>query len=81
MTNLSNFKFCAIIISILIPLKVSAYCWEAGKNPGFSGPPIVQQINMNTVRVSWVDLVTQKDCADQFIGAVLECLLWIYIFH
>ena len=78
MKNLSNFKFYPIIISIFIPLEVSAYCWEAGKNPGFSGPPVVQQINMGTVRVSWVGLVTQKDCADQFIGTFLECLLLIF---
>jgi hypothetical protein len=34
---------------------------------GFTGPPKVEQIDLATVRVSWEGLVTQRECADQFL--------------
>ena len=34
---------------------------------GFTGPPKVEQIDLATVRVSWDGLVTQRECADQFL--------------
>jgi len=46
---------------------VSGYCAGLGANPGFRGPPIVEQVSMTSVRVSWSGLVTRSECADQYI--------------
>jgi hypothetical protein len=46
---------------------VSGYCWAAGRNPGFSGPPKVEQIKIDVVRVSWENVVTLRECADNFV--------------
>ncbi len=50
-----------------VPDPSAAYCWQAGKNPGFSGPPRVRQLSITKVRVSWDGLVTQEDCADNYV--------------
>ena len=46
---------------------VEGYCATLGANPGFRGPPMVEQVTLTSVRVSWAGLVTRKECADQFI--------------
>jgi len=46
---------------------VHGYCKGIGANPGFNGPPLVQQINLTAVLVSWEGLATRTDCADQFL--------------
>jgi len=56
-----------VFISFLnVPL-ARAYCWEPGRNPYFTGKPIVQQVDLRTVRVSWNGLVENVECADQFL--------------
>lgn len=42
-------------------------CFCAGRNPGFKGPPVVEQVRLDRVRVSWGGLVTKEACADNFI--------------
>jgi len=44
-----------------------AFCWAAGRNPGFSGPPVVTQLAVDKVRVSWKGLVKKRECADNFV--------------
>lgn len=56
----------AFISFLNVPL-ARAYCWEPGKNPYFTGPPIVQQVDLRTVRVSWKGLIQSIECADQFL--------------
>jgi len=56
----------AFISFLNVPL-ASAYCWEPGKNPYFTGKPVVQQVDLRTVRVSWNGLVKSVECADQFL--------------
>ena len=59
---------CVIICILHTPVSiVQAYCWEPGKNPYFTGPPIVEQVDLQTVRVSWLGLVEMRECADQFL--------------
>ena len=59
---------CAILYILHTPVSlVQAYCWEPGKNPYFTGPPIVQQVDLQTVRVSWDGLVEMRECTDQFL--------------
>ena len=55
------------ILATLTPVAVNAYCWEPGKNPEFTGPPKVEQIDIRTVRVSWFGLVKMRECADEFL--------------
>ena len=55
-----------LLLTLLIP-SVQGYCAGLGANPGFRGPPRVEQVTLTSVRVSWEGLVTRGDCADQFI--------------
>jgi len=56
-----------VLISLLnLPL-AKGYCWEPGRNPYFTGPPVVQQVDLRTVRVTWEGLIEEVECADQFL--------------
>lgn len=58
----------AAVLAALLKVDVSsAYCATAGHNPGFSEGPVVQQLDMTRVRVSWKGIVTQRSCTDQFL--------------
>lgn len=59
----------AILVLTCTPVVqyAQAYCWEPGKNPSFTGPPVVEQVDIRQVRVSWFGLVSQRNCADQFL--------------
>ena len=46
---------------------MDCYCSGLGSNPGWKGPPVVEQLSLTSVRVSWNGLVTRIDCADNFI--------------
>ena len=54
------------MVTVTVP-SVSGYCAGLGANPGFRGPPTVEQVTLTSVRVTWAGLVTRKECADQFI--------------
>ena len=45
---------------------VSAYC-QNGQKPSFTGQPIVQEVDLRTVRVSWEGLVQNKKCVDYYL--------------
>jgi len=56
-----------VLISFLnLPL-AKGYCWEPGRNPYFTDPPVVQQVDLRTVRVTWEGLIEEVECADQFL--------------
>ena len=61
------FTLCHFFILHTPVSLVQAYCWEPGKNPYFTGPPIVKQVDLQTVRVSWSGLVEMRECTDQFL--------------
>jgi len=46
-----------------IPL-CKSYCSTPGWNPRLTGPPIVEQLSMTSVRVSWAGLLETSVCAD-----------------
>jgi len=52
-----------LLLSSLIPLSKS-YCSTPGWNPKLTGPPIVEQLSMTSVRVSWAGLLETSVCAD-----------------
>ena len=56
----------AVMVMVRLP-SVEGYCAGLGANPGFRGPPLVEQVTLTSVRVTWSGLVTRKECADQFI--------------
>ena len=59
---------CVILCILHTPVSiVQAYCWEPGKSPYFTGPPVVEQVDLQTVRVSWFGLVEMRECTDQFL--------------
>jgi len=43
------------------------YCLGIGSNPSFDKAPVVQQVNLTAVLVSWEGSVIMQECADQFI--------------
>merc|ERR1712086_873276 len=56
-----------VFISVInVPL-VSAYCWQVGQNPSFTAQPIVQQVDLRTVRVTWDGLVQYEKCVDNYL--------------
>ena len=56
----------AVTVMARLP-SVEGYCAGLGANPGFRGAPLVEQVTLTSVRVTWSGLVTRKECADQFI--------------
>ena len=42
------------------------YCWQGGKNPSIPTPPIVTQISITKVQVSWKGIVKNKECVDSY---------------
>jgi len=44
-----------------------AYCFQVGYNPFWKGPPIVEQVTLTSVRVSWAGLLELADCADNIL--------------
>jgi len=55
-----------LVLLSLVPL-VHSYCFGAGYNPWFTGPPLVQQLTLTSVRVSWHGLLQQAGCADNLL--------------
>ena len=45
----------------------TGYCWQPGWNPAFVAPPIVTQMNITMVQVSWRNIVKNEECVDQFL--------------
>ena len=54
-----------VVIACCNIAEVRSYC--IGGNPGFDGPPKVEQVDMTSVLVSWNGIVTRIDCADNFL--------------
>jgi hypothetical protein len=68
MAGINGFLVLFAAVLVVTPVvQVSGYCWEPGKNPTFTGAPVVEQIDIRTVRVSWFGLVNNRQCADQFL--------------
>ena len=58
---------CVFLVLFCVSSCVQGYCWEPGWNPDFKAAPKVEQITISKVRISWVDIVTKRECADQFL--------------
>ena len=43
------------------------FCWEPGRHPGFRGPPRIEQVRIDRVRLDWRGLVTKAACVDNFV--------------
>ena len=61
--------FCILASYVLwvCPALARGYCWQAGYNPGFSSAPSVEQVQIDTVRIVWTEIVQHRDCVDQFL--------------
>ena len=59
----------SLLLFLLVawPQGVFSYCWQVGWNPSFKQAPKIQQINLALVRVSWEDIVENRECVDQFL--------------
>ena len=56
-----------IVMLCAFPGLISSHCYGIGKNPGFSDNPTIKQLSPWSVRVSWNDIVTQRECSDHFL--------------
>jgi hypothetical protein len=63
----SKMKSIFVLFSFFVLrfVELQAYCWQPGWNPSFKGPPVVTQIDMSTVYISWKGLVIMPECTDQ----------------
>ena len=69
------FLATAVLLGLsLLPPESAGYCWQAGWNPGFEGPPTVRQISLDRVRVSWEGAIKNRECADQGPDSIEEIL-------
>ena len=62
----STVGHCLLVLSCCFRLG-SSYCWQAGANPYFIDKPTIQQVSLSMVRISWADIVEDRECADQFL--------------
>lgn len=58
---------CVTLASIATLPLTSSYCTWAGANPYWVGAPVVEQVTLTSVRVSWHTLLKREDCADSII--------------
>jgi len=59
-----------VVVGLLLcglPSLCQGYCKSLGWNPSWSGPPMVQQLTLTSVRVSWAGLLQQAECADNIL--------------
>ncbi len=63
----TNFVRAAILLLLSALDHAHSYCWQAGKNPGFSRPPNVMQLEEDKVRVSWEGALVNEECADNYV--------------
>ena len=69
------FLATAVLLGLsLLPPESAGYCWQAGWNPGFEGPPAVRQVSLDRVRVSWEGTIKNRECADQGPDSIEEVL-------
>lgn len=68
---LPTYQVLPLVLTFLLTFTpvppVTAYCWEAGRNPTFTEAPLVEQVDIRTVRVSWHGRIDMRECADQFL--------------
>lgn len=56
-----------LLLVLCLASLCNGYCFGAGYNPWFSGPPVVEQVTLTSVRVSWHGLLQQSQCADNIL--------------
>ena len=56
-----------LLLLCVLPRLAWGHCYGIGKNPGFSDSPIINQLTPGSVRVSWEEIVTQRECSDHFL--------------
>merc|ERR1719384_247077 len=55
-----------LLLAAVLP-SCHCYCKSLGWNPSFNGPPLVEQLTLTSVRVSWAGKLEQAECADNII--------------
>jgi len=56
-----------ILVNVATLPLTASYCAWAGSNPYWVGAPMVEQVTLTSVRVSWHGLLKREDCADSMI--------------
>ena len=63
--QISEKVLLSALVIFFIPSPIWTFCF--GSNPGFERSPTVRQIKINQVRVSWGNVVMNRNCADNFL--------------
>ena len=58
---------CILAVICFLPNRAWGHCYGIGANPGFSDVPNITQLSPFRVRVSWENVVTQRECSDHFL--------------
>jgi len=66
--TISMMKMLLVVLVVgCLVCEGQGYCFAPGSNPSFREPPIVQQVNLTAVLVSWEGSVNMQQCVDQFL--------------
>jgi len=64
--GLNTASVCFTFMGCFITMSLS-YCSAWGRNPQIIGPPVLEQMSLTSVRVSWQGLLEQPECADKIV--------------
>ena len=65
--SLQYFDLSSLLILVILPQYLKAYCKQDGMNALFLTSPRVRQMSNSTLRVSWKGIVQNKECVDGFM--------------
>ena len=65
--SLQYFDLSSLLILVILPQYIKAYCKQDGMNASFLTSPSVRQMSNSTFRVSWKVIVQNKECVDGFL--------------
>merc|ERR1712226_1000588 len=66
MMDKSMLAVMVLLFAAVLP-SCHCYCKSLGWNPSFNAPPLVEQLTLTSVRVSWAGKLEQAECADNII--------------
>ena len=67
LNSLQYFNLSSLLILVILPQLIRAYCKQDGMNALFLTSPSVWQMSNTKLRVSWKGIVQNKECVDGFM--------------
>jgi len=60
-------RLVTVLVLVAVLPSCHGYCKSIGWNPSFNAPPLVEQLTLTSVRVSWAGTLEEAECADNII--------------